>query len=69
LIFEARCPFCQRKYRHGWLVEYGLTGIGRRAAHCGTPDSPFAKSGYYIGLSAIYDSESERILARFPRRR
>ena len=69
LACEVHCYACNRTHFHGWPVEYGLTGIGHRTAHCGDPNSRLGRSGYFIGLSPLYDSESGRILARFPRRR
>ncbi len=68
LVVEGHCPGCGQRHRHGWLPEYGLTGIAHRAAHCDMT-SPLKWTGYFIGLDPVLDRQHEEILARFPRRR
>ncbi len=75
------CPFCVRSHTHGlgvaptewgsaaWCGAHGNNKfelLTHRLAHCGNPDSPFKKTGYYLYLlrkfyeSVVTPAEIER---------
>jgi hypothetical protein len=44
------CSHCARYHKHGWdSEELENNDVEHRCAHCGM-DSPYGKSGYYIGV-------------------
>lgn len=47
-MINVWCPHCRKFHYHGWTPETPRWAVSDRAAHC-IGDSPFKKSGYWIG--------------------